>query len=134
MKDWAKMPDFFDVYFSTVSVVLQEGEELYISILSYLETMYKRFLLGNSISNYCQRLETCLENKMVKRKFLHSLLLSIKRTDLERRKSKESLNTETRITCSVVITREYEKLVKKTAMKTMNKYVRKKQRLDQVFG
>lgn len=128
------MPDFFDPYFSTVSVVLQEGEELYISILSYLETMYKRFLLGNSIRNYCQRLETYLENKMVKRKFLHSLLLSIKRTDLERRKSKESLNTETRITCSVVITREYEKLVKKTAMKTMNKYVRKKQRLDQVFG
>lgn len=130
MKDWAKMPDLFDPYFSTAPVVLKESEELYISILSYLETMYKGNLLGKTVSSYCQRLETYLENKMVKRIFL--AYYQSKEQIWREEKSKESLNAETRITSNVVITRRIREIGEEDSDDD-NEQVQKKQRLNQVF-
>lgn len=128
MKDWAKMPDMFDPYFSTAPVVLKEGEELYISILSYLETMYKGNLLGKTVSSYCQRLETYLENKMVKRIFL--AYYQSKEQIWRDEKSKESLNAEIRITSNVVITRRIREIGEEDSDDD-NEQVQKKQRLNQ---
>ncbi|KAG0736202.1 hypothetical protein G6F57_013550 [Rhizopus arrhizus] len=128
MKDWAKMPDLFDPYFNTAPVVLKEGEELYISILNYLETMCKGDLLGKTISSYCQRLEIYLKNKMVKRIFL--AYYQSKEQIWREEKSKESLNAETRITSNVVITRRIREIGEEDSNDD-NEQVQKKQRLNQ---
>ncbi|KAG2195129.1 hypothetical protein INT47_006993 [Mucor saturninus] len=70
--------------------------------------MYSGNLLGKTVGGYCQRLETYLENRIVKRLFMAHYRL--KEQAWREDKSKESLNAETRIASNVVISRRIREI------------------------
>lgn len=126
LQNWAKIPELLDAYFEASLVIAKNGHALLKTASDFLKKIIENKEVIKSVQNYCSRLETYLNNKSVKNQIM--ALYALKEVEWREKRSETNLNSETRITSNIIIT----KRVKEVGEGSTNKEPNKKQKIDKV--